>query len=316
MSRTGVVVVTYNSGEVVGPCLDSCAGMPIVVVDNASADNTIEQVRRHPDVHLIANPVNLGFAAAANLGVTALGTDFVLLLNPDVQLRTPINALIEACLQPGAGLATGKLLDGSGVVQRGFNVRRFPSALTLTFEVLGLNRVFPKNPVNRRYRCLNFDPTVPAEIEQPPGAFVMFRREVWDRLGGFDVQFHPLWFEDVDFCKRAYELGFKILYVPSAVATHSGGHSIAKLSWCSREVYWYASLLRYASKHFRHYALPVLSAAVMLGSAVRMVAGMIQRRSLKPISVYAKVMRLAILCMVSGRVQEPGCLPGYSKAVG
>ena len=79
----------------------------------------------------------------------------------------------------------------------------------------------------------------------------MFRREVWQRLGGFDTQFYPLWFEDVDFCKRACDLGLKIQYVPQVTARHQGGHSIAGLDWACREVYWYVSLLRYASKHFR-----------------------------------------------------------------
>ena len=316
MSRTGVVVVTYNSAEVIDACLDSCASLPVVVVDNASQDSTIEQVRRRPEVQLVANPVNLGFAAAVNQGVTAVGTDLVLVLNPDVCLKTPVDKLAEACSQPGIGLGTGTLIDASGSPQRGFSVRRFPSAASLSFEVLGLNRLFPRNRVNRRYRCLDFDFSTTAEIEQPPGAFLMFRREAWERLGGFDTQFHPLWFEDVDFCKRAHALGMKIVFVPSAVATHRGGHTVARLNWATRELYWYASLLKYASKHFRLYPLRVLSAAVMLGSVLRAVAGTTQMRSFKPISVYAKVIRLAIPCMISGRVQEPSGVPGYSKAVG
>jgi len=316
MSRTGVVVVTYNSAEVIDACLDSCASLPVVVVDNASHDGTIEHVRSRSEVQLIANPANLGFAAAVNQGVAALGTEFALLLNPDVCLRTPVEALAAACAQTGAGAATGTLLNASGSPQRGFNVRRFPTPASLSFEVLGLNRLFPWNPVNRRYRCLDFDYSAGGEIEQPPGAFLMFRRDVWEQLGGFDTQFHPLWFEDVDFTKRARSAGIKIVFVPSVVATHRGGHAVGQLDWATRELYWYASLLKYASKHFRPYALRVLSAAVMLGSVLRAVAGTTQMRSFKPISVYAKVVRLAILCMFSGRVQEPGVLPGYSKAVG
>ena len=317
MSGVGVVVVTYNSAEVIEACLDSCASLPVVVVDNASEDDTIQRVRRRPEVQLIANSANLGFAAAVNQGVAALGADNVLLLNPDVCLKTPADALVKACTRPGTGIATGKLLDEStGLPQRGFGVRRFPTAVSLSFEILGLNRLFPWNPVNRRYRCLDFDFSKTSEIEQPPGAFLMFRRDTWETLGGFDPQFHPLWFEDVDFCKRAGSLGIKIVFEPRALATHRGGHTVGQLDWAARELYWYASLLKYASKHFRPYALRVLSAAVMLGSVLRAVAGTTQMRSFKPISVYATVVRLAILCMFSGRVQELGVLPGYSKAVG
>ena len=316
MTGTGVVVVTYNSEEVIGACLDSCASLPMVVVDNASNDKTIEQVKQRRHVLLLTNTTNRGFATAANQGVAALDTDFLLLLNPDVQLQGAITPMLAACSLPGVGLATGRLVDDSGSVQTGFNVRSFPEPLTLVFEVLGFNRVFPWNRINRRYRCSGFNPALPADVDQPAGAFLMFRRDVWKRLNGFDSQFHPLWFEDVDFCKRAREAGFKIRYVPDVAAVHQGGHSVSKLTTCSRELYWYVSLLRYASKHFQPYAFRGVSAAVVLGSFIRAVVATVRLRSSKPVSIFARVMRLAMYSMISGRVQEPGGSPGYSKAVG
>ena len=316
MSGTGVVVVAYNSGDVIGTCLDSCDSLPTVVVDNASEDDTIQQVKRRPQVLLLANATNRGFAAAVNQGVATLDTEFLLLLNPDTRLQTSIRPLQEACSKPGVGLATGRLLDTSGSIQTGFNVRALPSPLTLIFEVLGFNRVFPWTGVNRRYRCADFNPDQPADIQQPAGAFLLFRRDVWQRLNGFDPEFHPLWFEDVDFCKRAREAGFRIRYVPEAAAVHHGGHSVSKLPPACREHYWYVSLLRYASKHFPTYAFRGLCAAVVSGSVFRAVAAMVRWRSLKPLSVYASVMRMALRCMISGRLRDPGDLPGYSKAVG
>jgi GT2 family glycosyltransferase len=240
----------------------------------------------------------------------------VLLLNPDVELETSVDALSQACGRKSVGLATGKLLDFRGNVQTGFTVRRFPTPLTLAFEVLGINRVLPWNPTNRRYRYLDLDLARPAEVEQPPGAFLMFRREVWQRLGGFDTQFHPLWFEDVDFVKRAHSLGLKIQYLPEVTARHQGGHSIAGMEWGCREVCWYVSLLRYASKHFRPYAYRGVSAAVVLGSLFRAIIGMIRRRSLRPIQVYAKIARIAGLGLISGRVRKLECSSSYSKATG
>lgn len=316
MSATGVVVVAYNSGEVIGTCLDSCHSLPTVVVDNGSEDDTIQQVNGRPQVLLLANTTNRGFAAAVNQGVAALDTEFLLLLNPDTCLQTSVDPLQRACSQPGVGLAAGKLLDTAGAIQSGFNVRRFPSPLTLIFEVLGFNRLFPWTGVNRRYRCADFNPDRPADIEQPAGAFLLFRRDVWQQLNGFDSHFHPLWFEDVDFCKRAREAGFRIRYVPEAAAIHYGGHSVSKLPPGCREQYWYVSLLRYASKHFRSRAFRGVSAAVVLGSMVRAVAGVVRWRSLKPLSVYASVMRIAMRCLISGRMRDAGALPGYSKAVG
>jgi N-acetylglucosaminyl-diphospho-decaprenol L-rhamnosyltransferase len=308
MTRTGVVIVTYNSAEMIERCLSSCGDLPVVVVDNASQDDTCELVRRHTLATLIANSGNYGFAGAVNQGVTALDKQMALLLNPDTELRTSIDELEQACLREGTGLAAGQLLDEDGQPQRGFTLRRFPRASTLMCEVLGINWLVPVNPLNRSYRCLDMDLSRASEAEQPAGAFLMFRREVWQRLGGFDTQFHPIWFEDVDFCKRASDLGLKIQYVPRVTAVHKGGHSIAGLEWECREVYWYVSLLRYASKHFRSAAFQGVSAAVVLGSLFRTAIGVMTRRSLRPIRVYASIGRLAGRSLITGRVDERRCL--------
>jgi GT2 family glycosyltransferase len=314
MTRTGVVVVTYNSAEVIERCLDSCGDLTVVVIDNASRDGTRELVRRRPGVTLIANPANEGFAGAVNQGVAALGAELILLLNPDAELTTRINELEQALSESGTGLAAGKLVNEAGAAQRGFTLRRFPTPGTLVCEVLGINRMLPSNPVNRRYRCLDLDLDRAGDAEQPPGAFLMFRREVWQRLGGFDTQFHPLWFEDVDFCKRARDLGLKIRYVPRVTARHRGGHSIAGLEWSCREVYWYVSLLRYASKHFRPPEYRRVTAAVILGSMFRTAVEVVRRRSFRPIGVYGKISRLAGRSLISGRVGELSFLSNCSKA--
>jgi len=316
MSQTGVVVVTYNSADVIGRCLDSCAGLPVVVVDNASRDATRALVQQRPSVKLISNTTNRGFAAAVNQGVAALETELILLLNPDAELQTPIDPMAEACGRDGVGAAGGRLVDETGKVQSGFAVRRFPTPAALSFEILGINRVLPRNPVNRRYRCQDIDLGQPAEVDQPPGAFLIFSRDLWQRLGGFDTQFHPLWFEDVDFCKRARDLGLKIQYVPQAIARHRGGHSVAEMDWGCRQVYWYVSLLRYASKHFRPYAYRGVSAVVVLGSICRAAIEMFRWRSARPLKVYATVVKIAGLSMLFGRVGKLECLETCSKALG
>ena len=319
MTRTGIVVVTYNSADVIGRCLDAClrnaSQVPVVVVDNASRDLTREEVGKRPAVKLIANSVNRGFAGAVNQGVAELDTELVLVLNPDVELETCLDGLEIACTRDGAAVAGGRLLDERGHVQTGFTLRRFPTPLALIFEALGLNRLAPRNPVNRPYRCLDLDLSSDQEADQPPGALLMFRREVWHKLGGFDTHFYPLWFEDVDFCRRARDLGMKIQYVARVTARHHGGHSIAKLEWASRELYWYVSLLKYASKHFRPYAYRGVSAAIVLASMFRAGFQVIRQRSFRPIRVYARVAQLAGRGCLLGRAAAVRSWNGLSKGV-
>jgi len=299
-----VVVVTYNSSAVIGDCLDSCRHIKTVVIDNASTDDTLQQVGLRPWVEAIANAENRGFAAAVNQGVRRSDSEFVLLLNPDVQLRSDLAPLLAACALEGTGLACGQLLDEGGKPQTGFSVRRLPSAAALACEVLGLNRLFPWNPVNRKYRCLDLDPKEPADVEQPAGAFLLFRKDMWKRLDGFDERFHPLWFEDVDFCKRILDLGLKIRYLPQVEAIHRGGHSISQLGWSCREHYWYVSLLKYASKHFRTSEFRGMSVAVVLGSLFRTIFSVFQKWSFEPWAVYAGVFRLGAACAFYGKVPQ------------
>lgn len=302
MGDIGIVIVTYNSGAEIGPCLDAAmaTGAEVVVVDNASTDNTTLEVTRR-GAHLIANPTNRGFAAAVNQGFIVLNCTHVLLLNPDAVLVTDLKPLRETCDLPGTAGAGGQLLNPESRPQIGFMARQLPTPATLVLETLLLNRLCPNNPVNRRYRALGMDSTIRVEVEQPAGAFLMIRREVWQELGGFDEKFHPLWFEDVDFCRRAVDRGYRFFYEPAAVAKHTGGHSIEALSVEMKRFYWYRSLLKYSAKHFRPMAFRAVSLAVAAGSILRAIAQSMTERRLKPTAGYGEVVRLASRCFWLGR---------------
>jgi N-acetylglucosaminyl-diphospho-decaprenol L-rhamnosyltransferase len=268
-----------------------------VIVDNASADQTVTLARTRPGVRVIANPKNVGFAAAVNQGIRSSDADTFLLLNPDVQLLTAVDTLVDASQK--FGLAAGKLVSADGRAQTGFTIRRFPTPASLIFELFGINRLWPSNPVNRRFRYLDRDLDQAGPADQPAGAFLMTRRDVWERLGGFDEAFYPIWFEDVDFCRRAVDAGYSIQYQPASVAKHSGAHSIQSIPPGCRALYWCASLLRYVAKHFGSVGYRATCAAVVLSSVPRMFAGMIRERSLTPILVFCKIVRFAGLCLVS-----------------
>jgi N-acetylglucosaminyl-diphospho-decaprenol L-rhamnosyltransferase len=301
MSDLGIVIVTYNSAVEIGSCLDAAVatGADVVVVDNASCDDTVLRATR-PGVRLVANKKNLGFAAACNQGFSLLECTHILLLNPDAVILTTLTSLREACDLPGAAGAGGCLLSLDGRPQTGFMVRELPTPASLVLEALLLNRLWSDNPVNRRYRCVGMDYSRRTEVEQPAGAFLMIRKEAWQQLGGFDESFWPLWFEDVDFCRRAQQRGFRFFFEPAAVAKHTGAHSISRLTLEMKKFYWYRSLLRYSAKHFRPAALRAVCLAVIVGSISRALTGMVVERNSKPMAAYGKVVRLASRCFFFG----------------
>lgn len=294
MTAITAVIVTYNSEAEIASCLEAVAryNLQAIVVDNASTDRTLEVVR-HTTARLISNPANRGFAAAVNQGCSAAASPLVLLLNPDTVLASDPQLLAAEFQNPAVGAASGPLLDPDGSPQSGFMVRRFPTALTLAFEVLGFNRILPSNPINRRWRCTDLDLSHPANVEQPAGAYLMIRRAVWSALGGFDEAFYPLWFEDVDFCFRLCANNYYVRFVPSAVAKHTGAHSIRKIPVEFRLLYWYGSLLRYAAKHCRPYAKRFLCFVVVIGAGLRLLLEFTAHPGPKLLKIYGRIVRLA-----------------------
>ena len=305
----GVLIVTYNSGACVLECLQSCRtfglfdSADVLVVDNDSADDSVQNARQG-GARVIANAANRGFAAAVNQGVRELGTPLVLLLNPDVTLASSVEPLVTDLHASGAAAAGGKLLNPDGSVQRGFQVRRFPTTLSLAFEALGINRLFPGNPVNQRYRCLDLDPDVAADVEQPAGAFLLFRTAAWESAGGLDENFFPLWFEDVDFLKRLADEGHRIRYVPQATAWHAGAHSLIRLKTDYRQLYWYGSLLTYLARHFSAIGRVLVASAVVLGMVLRSVMGTFRQMSIRPLGICAKVAWMAGNCVFNPKAFE------------
>jgi GT2 family glycosyltransferase len=306
MPRVAIVVVTHQSGECIGACLDSIAQFPeheVVVVDNASSDSTCGNVSAR-NVRLIANRENTGFAAAVNQGVESTSAPLILLLNPDAKLETGLEPLIACFEDPQTAAAGGLLIGTDGRPQAGFMARNLPTPTTLIFEALGLNRLWPGNPINWHYRCLGNDPMIPAPVEQPAGAFLMFRRSVWQQLGGFDEGFWPVWFEDVDFCARLRSAGLSAQFQPAARAIHAGGHSVARIPLEIREKYWYGSLLKYAGKHYHSVALRVVCLAVAAGAAGRAVFAF-PRGGLRVFEVYSSVIRLSFSFLRGAHLPGP-----------
>jgi N-acetylglucosaminyl-diphospho-decaprenol L-rhamnosyltransferase len=167
------------------------------------------------------------------------------------------------------GAVGGLLVGEDGLPQKGFTVRRFPTLGSMLAEALLLNRMWPGNPWNLSYRCFDLDYQTAQEVDQPAGACLAVKRKAWDEVGGFDETFFPVWFEDVDFCRRLRDKGWKVVYSPGAVFSHLGGHSVNRLRFRDRQSFWYGNLLRYFSKHHGSAQVAGLRAGITVGLLLR-----------------------------------------------
>ena len=218
-----VVVVTYNSADVVGTLLDSIpaaldgVSADVVVVDNGSSDDTVALVSARSDCRVV-RAENNGYSAGINLGTRSnLSTAHVLVLNPDTVLQpASVPPLLRAARRPGVGIVVPRVLWPDGRLQ--FSLRREPTlARTLALTRSGLS-VFAEY-VNRPSA---YDSE--HEAEWALGAVMLFTRDVFDRLGGWDESYF-LYSEETDFCLRARDLGVGTWFVPDAVVVHEGGGS-------------------------------------------------------------------------------------------
>jgi len=200
-----VVVVAHNSGAVIGPCLKSLAHAgQVIVVDNASDDNTLARARvALPSVEIIANSVNMGFGTANNIGFEASRTLFTLLLNPDTVV--PTGALEHL-------LATAKAYPDAAVIAP--LLKNPDSALELYLMGLGEKTHHRQEASPDGNLCTGFI----------MGAAMLWRMDAWQRLGGFDEAIF-IYGEDTDIALRATEAGYSLVVTPGAEIYHLGGQS-------------------------------------------------------------------------------------------
>jgi N-acetylglucosaminyl-diphospho-decaprenol L-rhamnosyltransferase len=225
-----VVVVNHNTGSYLARCMESvhaAAGdvrLEVVVVDNASADGSAERaVARHPQVTLLANPDNRGFARAANQGVAATSAPFVLLLNPDAEvIGGTLAALAKVARErPGAGTIGALVRNPDGTIQP--SARRVPRL----GEALGhafLGPFWSGNRWTRSYTMADWDRSSEREVEWVSGSAMLVRRDAFEEVGAFDEGYF-MYVEDVDLCTRMRRVGWNVLFSPELEVVHQIGVS-------------------------------------------------------------------------------------------
>ena len=277
-----LVFVAWNARQHLARALDAAVatGWPVIVVDNASTDGTSEYVRvRVPEAQLVAADRNLGFAGGVNAGVREASTAWVLVLNPDIVLtRAAVDRMLRAGTEPTVGAIGAQLFGPDGHPQPGYSLRRFPTLGTWTADLLLLDHLWPDNPASRRYLAADLDRTRDQDIEQPSAACLLVRRAAFDAVGGLDTQFHPAWFEDVDFCQRLHAAGWRLRYVADAHVVHEGGVAMRALGLGSFSAIWYRNLLRYVAKHGSVAARVSIRPLLVIGMILRIVISLLRGR--------------------------------------
>lgn len=270
-----IVTVNWKVADLVGELLGSIAAnrdglsIEVFVVDNDSKDDigqTVARFRATSDVpiSLIANDRNLGFAKANNQAIRRCSGRYVALLNPDARVgKGSLKRMVDWLdAHPDVGVAGPKLLNPDGTHQP--SVRRFPGLLDQTLVLLKLQHLWPSAPPFRRYLAADMDYAKEQDVDQVMGAAFFVRREVFEEIGLLDERFF-IWFEEVDFCKRAKDAGWRVTYVPTGVFTHHGGASFAKAMTFRKQKYFTASMRSYFKKHRGSWTLVVLALPMVIG---------------------------------------------------
>jgi GT2 family glycosyltransferase len=272
-----VLIVSWQSAAWLERCLTAIdpAVAEIVVADNASTDGSATVARTAaPHATVLALDRNLGFAGGVNAARRAARTPRLLLLNPDAAPTPGAVARLADALDaaPDLGAVAGRLVGADGAPQQGFNVRRLPSLPALVADLLFIRHLWPGNPASARYYARDVDPDASADVEQPAAACLMVRADVFDRLGGFDEAFWPAWWEDVDFCRRLRDAGYRIRYVPDAVFRHEGGTSVGSLGPAAFHRIFARNRRRYVRKHHGRAAALLVGGLGVLGNGLRRAA--------------------------------------------
>jgi N-acetylglucosaminyl-diphospho-decaprenol L-rhamnosyltransferase len=255
MTDVSVVIVSYESRELLARCLAALAAdggrrasTEVIVVDQASGDGTAAWLaREHPGVRLVALAENVGFGAGNNRGAEVAEGRWLLLLNSDAFVRPgAIDELVRfAEARPAIGAAGPRLVWPDGRLQR--SCRRFPTVFRLATEFLYLRKLAPRSRILNGFYCGEFAHDEPRRVDWLTGACLLVRRELFERLGGFDEAFF-LYSEEVDLLYRAAQSGAETWYDPAAEVVHVWGGTAGRASALTLEEQA-RSHVRYFCKH-------------------------------------------------------------------
>ncbi|MFQ5505978.1 MAG: glycosyltransferase family 2 protein [Planctomycetota bacterium] len=249
-----ILVLSWNTRALTLSCLDSLSRhsprcpFEVLVVDNASEDGSADEIAiQRPEVRLIREDENTGYAAGNNKLARLARGDYLCLLNSDTEVRPgSLDSLRDFLAErPDYACAAPRLVGPDGTVQKA--CMRFPTIATALVYDMWYRRLPLLRRIEDRYYMRDFDHLHDQDVEQPPGTCLMIRRDVWRELGGMDERLW-LFFNDVDLCRRVRDRGFRVRYLAGPEVLHHGGESTGLFGSMVEE--WARNRLEYYRKHY------------------------------------------------------------------
>jgi N-acetylglucosaminyl-diphospho-decaprenol L-rhamnosyltransferase len=264
-------------------CLDTIFASPIAlgehrdgrisgevfVVDSASTDNTVAMVQHsYPQVRLLPRSENVGFSRGNNLALAQAAGRYLLLLNPDTEIVGDALVKMVSYLDahPDVGLLGPRTLNSDGTAQS--TRRRFPNLATGFFESTWLQPYAPKSLLDSYYYINGNDATDTLDVDWVQGSAIMARRELYEQIGGLD-EGYVMYSEEMDWCRRAKDAGWRVVYLGDATIVHHGGKSSRQVVARSH-ILFQQSKLRYFRKYHGPAAALVLRVFLMLNYGVQL----------------------------------------------
>lgn len=279
MAQLDLVILNYNRGDLLQTCLASVFAshsqhtIQVWVVDNASRDDSVAMVRReYPQVRLIVNERNSGFASGNNLALRQIvaaepastGSSYIMLLNNDTVVEPDALDQLITYLEarPAVGAIGPKVLLLDGTLDAACR-RSFPTPSVSFYRMTGLSRLFPRSPRFGRYNLTYLDPDVETEVDSLVGAALMVRTAVVREVGVLDEAFF-MYGEDVDWCYRIKAVGWRIVYLPQAVIHHHKRAASTRRAIPSIRAF-YDAMRIFHRKHYAQRTLAPLNWLIELG---------------------------------------------------
>jgi GT2 family glycosyltransferase len=307
MIELSFIIVSWNAKSYLQKCVESIISKSgtcekeIIVVDNASTDGSDELIReKYQQVVLIRNEANLGFAKANNIGIRRSRGKYVLLVNSDVEV-------LEGCIEhlilfmeqhPEIGMLGPQIIDANGNLQR--SCMAFPTLWNAFCRALALDTIFPKVKIFGGNLMAFWQHDTVREVDVINGCFWLVRREALNQVGLLDERFF-IYAEDIDWCKRFWNAGWKVVFVPQAQSVHYGGASSSQAP-VRFSVEMHRANLQYWKKHHGRAAQAGFLTITGLHHMIRLMGGLMlytikpEKRTSAAIKIKRSVACIQWLC--------------------